>query len=153
MFYERMLVAKFIQEIFREHGNKYTLNECFYYVQTKGDAGSMDLIWFNTVGDYVTWENHLEDICFKALGIKRQQPGYSPFIVSRKIVNRDSKYKMWYEREWIPYINSLVTKYEHLWKPRLETKIGRGMVNVIDVIDERIKPVAMEFKDSNVFSY
>lgn len=137
-FYERILVAKFIQERFKENGKEFSLNDCFYYLQDKGDSESVDLVWLSICGNHVSWENHLEDVCFKILGVNRMQPGYCPFTVSEETLESDREYNAWFKDVWTPYINSLVVKYSHLWKTRLGSKIGRGMLDIVSIIEEYV---------------
>lgn len=137
-FYERILVARFIQERFAENKKDMSLYDCFYYVQDKGDSDSVDLVWLSICGNHVSWENHLEDVCFKILGVNRMQPGYCPFTVTEETLKSDREYNEWFKGVWTPYINSLVVKYSHLWKTRLGSKIGRGMLDIVSIIEEYI---------------
>lgn len=137
-FYERILVARYIKEEFKRIGKELSLNDCFYYVTDKGDSSSVDYVWLSIGGDYLTWENHLEDICLKILNVSRMQPGYCPFTVDDETMKFDNNYRNWYYNSWTPYINSLVRKYAKLWEPRLETKIGRGMVDIVSIIKSKI---------------
>lgn len=137
-FYERILVAKFIERKFKTVGKEYTINECFNYVQVKGDTDLVDMIWFSITGSKITWENHLEDICFGILGVNRAQPGYSPFLVEEKVMSYDPSYKDWFVSEWTPYILGLVKKYRPVWAPRLESKITRGMYDIVSDIDNTV---------------
>lgn len=140
-FYERILVAKCLQiEMTAATEGEPTLRDAFYYVQAAGDQDTMEYIWFSTVGDYVTWVNHLEYVCFQALGLKMQQPGYSPFMVDLSRIELDKKYLNWYYSEWVYYISNLVDKYRYLWEPRFKAKTIRGAVDIVDIINKDIAP-------------
>lgn len=144
-FYERLLVARFIQEKFAQQGVEKEIQDVFYFVQAAGDSTSIDYLWFSITGGYVTWEDHLEDVCFKVLKVGRKQPGYSPFNVSEDTLNLDEDYAFWYYNEWLPYLYSIVREYSYIWEPRLSSKVTRGMVNIIDIINEEIDNYSNEF--------
>ena len=143
-FYERVLVAKYLAVKFLQCGKKITINEAYYYVQQKGDSSSVDMIWLSTVGNYVTWDDHLEDVCCKVLDFKICQPGYSPFTVSKDTLEMDSNYKEWYLNTWLPYIHNLVRKYFPTMESRLDAKIQRGMTDIVSEIRKEINEDKIE---------
>lgn len=138
-FYERILVAKFLQiEITSAIDIELTIRDAYYYIQTPKDNNTIDYLWFNTLGGYATWENHLEYICFQALEI--QQPGYSPFTVDLSLIETNKEYLNWYYSEWLYYISYLVHKYKYLWQPKLKSKTVEGMVDIIEIINKDMAP-------------
>ena len=143
-FYERVLVAKYLVEKFASHGKEMSINDAYLYVQQKEDADSVDLVWLSIVGNYVTWKDHLEDVCCKVLDFKICQPGYSPFTVSKQTLESDKNYAEWYYNTWLPYIHGLVNKYLDTMATRLDTKIQRGMVDIVSEIKSEVSDNSLQ---------
>lgn len=134
-FFERIVVAKFFQLKYKELGKERTLSEVFNFFKVPMDEGLDDYIWFMVTSDYLIWEEHLEEICFKVLGVNKAQPKCSPLMVSDIVLKTDEWYSKWYYGLWVPYFKDLIVKYRYLWEPRMESKINRGDVDIIEYID------------------
>ena len=131
-FYERLLVAKAITVEL-----PMSISNAFTYVQDKKDEETTDLVWLRIAGDNISWHNHLLFITSAVLSIPIQQPYADPFSVTRDVLDLDKKYSEWHTKQWTPYMQNLLVKYKDIYKPRLQSKVQRGCIDVVSCLSQR----------------
>lgn len=142
-FYEKMFVARLLGEELLLVKNKkldeqLDMRDLFSLVAGPGDVDTIDYMWLNIASGRLTWGDHLCDIIFPIINLQHiPQPWHGDMRTPHDVKMEDVNYAKYYTEIYKPKCKELLNKYIHSWEPRLETRIVRGMRDIVRIIKER----------------